>query len=87
MNELSEKIFLALIILTMNIGSRHIVKEIPNNVNKIFENKMARLFVIFSIIFVTTRDFKVSLLMMLLFVLLFSYLLNEKSKNCLITKF
>lgn len=87
MNELSEKIFLAIMILTMNIGSRHIVKEIPNNVNKIFENKMARLFVIFSIIFVTTRDFKVSLLMMLLFVLLFSYLLNEKSKNCLITKF
>lgn len=84
MNEISDKIFLAIMIITMNIGSRHIVKEIPNNVNKIFENKMARLFVIFSMIFVTTRDFKVSLLMMLIFVLFFSYLLNENSKNCLI---
>lgn len=79
----TSKIFAGCIMLLMNLGGRYIANEIPDNVQKIFNHPWIRRLIIFSIFFFATRDIKISLLLTLIFVLLFAFLLDEKSKFCL----
>ena len=61
-------------------------KDVPVAVDLIFENFWARMFVVFCVAFVSTRDIFMSLIITLLFILLFKYILNEKSSTCVIKK-
>ena len=82
----SSKIFAGCIMLLMNLGGKYIANEIPKNVDKIFDKSLVRQFIIFSIIFVATKDFKISLLLTFAFILFFRFILNEKSKFCILEK-
>lgn len=80
------KLFSVFIIFIMNIGSKYMAKDIPVAVDLIFENFWARMLVVFCVAFVSTRDIFTALIITLLFIVLFSYILNEKSSTCLIKK-
>ena len=82
----TSRVFSVLMIFIMNIGSKYIAKDIPIAVDLIFENFWARMIVIFCIAFISTHDFFVSLCTTLLFIVLFSYILNEESYSCLLKK-
>jgi len=75
----NSKIFVGCIMLLMNLGSRYIAHELPSNIDEILNRKWVRIVIICGIIFVATRDIKISILLTLLFVLVFKFLLDEKS--------
>lgn len=82
----SSKVFGAFLMFVMNIGSKYIGKDIPLGVDIIFDNFWARMFVVLCIAFISTRDIVTSIMILLLYILVFSYILNDKSKSCVLKK-
>ena len=71
--------------LFMNLCSRHIIKDLSTSFHtKLFSSKFARRFSIFTILFIATRDIKISLILTAAFVIIFLNLLNEKSDYCVL---
>ena len=57
----SNKIMIGLIMLFMNLCARHIIKDLSTSFHlKLFTSKFARRFSIFAILFIATRDIKIS---------------------------
>lgn len=79
----SSRIIGAFLMFIMNIGSKYIAKDVPLAVDIIFDNFWARMFVVLCIAFISTRDIMVSLLITLLYILIFAYLLNDNSASCI----
>lgn len=79
------RFFAACVMLLMNIGGRYISKDIPDYIFNIFEFPIMRALTVFSIAFIASRDVKVSLIIALFFVVLFKYLLDDKSNVCILT--
>ena len=82
----SSKVFGAFLMFVMNIGSKYIGRDVPLGVDIIFDNFWARMFVVLCIAFISTRDIMLSLMILLLYILVFSYILNDKSKSCVLKK-
>ena len=81
----SSKIVIGLLMLFMNLCSRHIIKDLSTTFHtKLFSSKFARRFSIFTILFIATRDIKVSFILTAAFVIIFLNLLNEKSDYCIL---
>ena len=81
----SNKIVIGLLMLFMNLCSRHIIKDISTSFHtRLFSSKFARRFSIFTILFIATRDIKISLLLTAAFVIIFLNLLNENSDYCVL---
>lgn len=80
----SSRFFAACVMLMMNIGGRYISKDIPDYIFNIFEYPSARALIVFCIAFIASRDVKVSLIIALFFVVIFKYLLDEKSNVCIL---
>ena len=78
------KFFAGIIILTMNIGSKYIVVELSRTQESFLKYTLGRLLLIFSILWIGTRDIVISLLLTAVFVLLVDYLFNENSRYCII---
>ncbi len=74
-------LFAGCIMILMNIGSRYISYDIPKSVDGIFQNIWLRRFIVFCIAFVATHDIKTSILITLMFIIIFNYLLDEKKKT------
>lgn len=81
----SNKIVIGLLMLFMNLCARHIVKDLSTSFHtKLFSSKFARRFSIFTILFIATRDIKISLILTAAFVIIFLNLLNEDSDYCIL---
>ena len=72
--------------LVLNLGSRFLVMELSENQEQMLSNKIIRRFVIFTVVFVSTRDILVSFIVTAIFIVLVSGLFNENSKYCVMTK-
>lgn len=68
--------------LFLNIGSRYIEIGLSKTQEKAIRAGIARELLIFSIIFVATKDVVISILMTAAFFILTEHLFNEKSKFC-----
>jgi hypothetical protein len=80
----SNPVFMGLLLILMNIGSRFIMVDIPDSIEEIFKSVFARSFVVFAILFISSRDILLSLIMTIVFYILMKYLLNPKSKSCVL---
>jgi len=81
----SNKIVIGLLMLFMNLCSRHIIQDLSTTFHtKLFTSKFARRFSIFTILFIATRDIKISLILTAAFVIIFLNLLNENSDYCIL---
>ena len=80
------KLFSGCLMLLMNIGGRYIAMDIPKTTDNLFKNKFLRYMVVFAISFIATHDIKISILLTLLFILIFKFLLDNKSKSCILPK-
>jgi hypothetical protein len=78
------KFFAGIVMLVMNIGSKYIVVELSHTQESFMKYTLGRLLLVFSILWIGTRDIVVSLLLTAVFVLLVDYLFNENSKYCII---
>ena len=82
----NSRFFTGCAVIIMNIGGKHIAKDIPRGADKIFEHWIVRSFLIFCIAFVSTRDVETSLKLSIIFFVIFKIILNEKSNWCIIPK-
>jgi hypothetical protein len=81
----SNKVVIGLLMLVMNLCSRHIMRDLSTSFHtKLLSSKFARRFSIFTILFIATRDIKISLILTAAFVIIFLNLLNEKSDYCIL---
>lgn len=71
--------FIGLMMLLLNLGGRFIGMEISKEQEKVFMNPWVRRALIFTVLFVATRNVFVALIMTVFVLLLLSFLLNENS--------
>ena len=74
------KYFYRMMMILMNLGSKYIVMDMSTSHNAILSGKIMRRVLIFTILFIATRDMKASLVMTAVFVVLVLNLFNDKSK-------
>jgi hypothetical protein len=82
----SSKYFVGLMILFLNLSSRYLALELSETQEQLLSNKIIRRFIIFTVVFVSTRDVWVSMIVTAVFIILVSGLFNENSKYCIMTK-
>jgi hypothetical protein len=78
------KFFAGIIMLIMNIGSKYLTVELSKTQENYIKYSLGRQIIIFSILWVGTRDIAISLILTILFVVSADYLFNENSKYCII---
>ena len=80
----NNRLFGGVLMLLMNLGSKYISVDVPEEVEQMFQTVWFRRFFVFCVAFIATRDIKISILITLLFVLVFNFLLNKKSNSSLL---
>jgi hypothetical protein len=80
------KFFAGVVMLIMNIGSKYITVELSKSQENYIKYSLGRQLIIFSILWVGTRDVFISLVMTLVFILFADYLFNEHSYYCIMPK-
>ena len=78
------KFFAGVIMLIMNIGSKHVSIELSKTQENYIKYSLGRQILVFAILWIGTRDIFTSLVLTAIFILLADYLFNENSKFCLI---
>lgn len=71
------------VMLIMNLGGKYVALDMPKGMDAFFSHPWIRKLTVFAIAFMATRNLKVSLLLLLLFVLFAKYLFNENSRSCI----
>ncbi len=82
-----DKLFMAMVMLTMNIGGRYLAMELPTSIEQLFTKYVfLRIFVLFAIIFSATHDLLIAIIITLIVLILFRYLINCDSEFCILDK-
>jgi hypothetical protein len=79
----SNPYFIGSMMLLLNLGGRFISMEVTKNQEQFFQNPWVRRMLIFTVLFVGTRNVLVAFWMTLIIILLIGYLFNENSSLCL----
>tara|TARA_A100001037_G_scaffold241047_1_gene221151 strand:+ start:32 stop:454 length:423 start_codon:yes stop_codon:yes gene_type:complete len=80
----SSKYFAGIAMLLLNLGSRYISAELSEMHETVLNHKIIRRLLVFVVVFIATKDAKVSLILTAIFVILVSGIFNEESKYCII---
>lgn len=80
----NNKYFTGIILIIINLGTKYISLELSKTQEAYLKYAIGRQILIFSILWMGTRDILISLLFTAIFVALADYLLNENSKYCII---
>jgi hypothetical protein len=78
------KLFLGVMIILMNIGSKYVAQDVPPAINSVVQHWAVKVLVLFSILFVSIRDLEISLLLTLITILLFRHLFHPESPFCVL---
>lgn len=81
---LSTRYASALMMLTMNFGMTFVMQELAPITSRLFSFTPMRKIVLFAILFTGTRDIIATLVLLFIIILIFDFVLNEKSAWCLI---
>lgn len=79
----SNPYFIGLMMLLLNLGGRFIAMEVTKGQEQFFQNPWVRRLLIFTVLFVGTRNVMVAFWSTLIIVLLIGYLFNENSSLCI----
>jgi hypothetical protein len=79
----SNPYFIGTMMLLLNLGGRFISMEISKSQEQFFQNPWIRRMLIFTVLFVGTRNIMVAFWMTLIIILCIGYLFNENSSLCL----
>ena len=82
----SSKYFAGIMMLTLNLGSKYITIELSKSQESYLKYTIGRQVLLFSILWMGTRDIVISLVLTAVFILLGNYLLNEKQQVLYITE-
>lgn len=79
----TNKLFIGIMMIFMNIGSRFIELKLTKGQEMIFKN-IAREVLIFTIAFMGSRDIVIALILTAVFIILSNFVFNENSKFCIL---
>jgi hypothetical protein len=79
----SNPYFIGLMMLLLNLGGRFIAMEVTKGQEQFFQNPWVRRLLIFTVLFVGTRNVMVAFWSTLIIILLIGYLFNENSSLCI----
>ena len=82
----NNKYFAGIMMLLLNLGSKYLAAELSNSQEEFLNNVVIRRFIIFTVVFVATRDIWVSIIITGAFIILVSGLFHEESKYCIVPK-
>ena len=80
------KFFIGLSMILLNIGSKYVDFKFTKSQEQLLRNGIAREILIFTIVFMGTRDILYAILLTAAFVILSEHVFNEKSRYCLVSK-
>ncbi len=80
----NSRFFAGIVMILMNLGSKYISLELSDTQDEFFSNIIIRRIIIFTVIFVATKDIITSFIITMCFIILVSGIFNEDSKFCLI---
>lgn len=80
----TSKFFAGFVMIMLNIGSKYITIKLSKSQESYLRNTIARQLLIFSIIWMGTRDVLISIAMTAAFIVLTDHLFNEESPYCVI---
>jgi len=80
----TSKFFAGFVMIMLNIGSKYITIKLSKSQESYLRNTIARQLLIFSIIWMGTRDVLISIAMTAAFIVLTDHLFNEESQYCVI---
>ena len=75
--------FIGLMMLFLNLGGRFLMMEVSKEQEKFFQNPWVRRLLIFTVLFVATRNVLVAFVLTLFVILAIGYLFNENSALCI----
>lgn len=75
--------FIGLMMLLLNLGGRFLGMEISKEQEKLFQNPWVRRGLVFTVLFIATRNVFVAAIMTVFVLLAMSFLFNENSELCL----
>ena len=79
----SNPYFIGMMMLLLNLGGRFIAMEMTKSQEQFFQNVWVRRLLIFTVLFMGTRNIAVAFWMSIVIILFLSYLLNENSSLCI----
>ena len=82
----NSKYFAGLVMIMLNIGSKYITIGLSKTQEEYLRNSVGRILLLFSIIWMGTRDIIISLILTSSFIIMTQYLFNEKSSLCILPK-
>jgi hypothetical protein len=80
----NSKYFAGIVMIILNIGSKYITIKLSKTQESYLSSSIARQILIFSIIWMGSRDLLISLILSAVFIILTDHLFNEKSKLCIL---
>ena len=80
----NSKFFAGVVMLTVNIASKHMTIEISKSQEAYVKYTLGRQILIFAVLWMGTRDIVIALTLTAVFILLADYLFNENSKFCIL---
>lgn len=82
----NSKLFSALIMIIMNLGTKYISMDLNIYIERFLSNYFIRKIAFFSIIWMATKDIFLSICLTFIFGFLIEVLLNDKSKWCILPR-
>ena len=80
----NSKYFVAIMMLLLNLGSRYISMELSQFHEDFLSSVFIRRLLVFTVVFIATRDIKVAFISTAVFIVIVSGLFNEDSKYCIL---
>ena len=83
LSDLNEnKYFIGIMMIILNLGSKHLIKELSDEQISIFNTAIIRKLLIFTVVFIATKDIYVSFIVTVFFVLFINYafIINKKRR-------
>lgn len=78
--------FIGIMMIVLNIGTRYLMQEFGSVFDFVFNIRLIKRLMLFTVFFVATRNVKVSIILTGIFIILALEFLNENSKYCIIPK-
>jgi hypothetical protein len=78
------KLVIGLAMIMLNIGSKYVDFKFTKSQEQLLRNGIARELLIFTIVFMGTRDILYAILLTAAFIILSEHVFNEKSQYCLV---
>lgn len=82
----SSTFFAGIMMICLNIGSRYIQINLDESTESYIKYALTKEILVFTISWMATRNIYMALMLTAVFVVLADYILNEKSKYCLLPK-